>query len=426
MLKTVGEYVRIRKDVLGASSWIGLAQVLSFAMGLFTTAILARCVSVDDFGLYQLVFSYVAVAKMTTLPGMTQALGKATVKGYDALYYRIIKLSLYGSIIGACVFFGGWVYFRFFGSNAMLGDLLLVAGISFPIYALEKWDTVFVSKRLFSISRQLTIVSSFVSLLLIGGTAYVTRDLLRVFVASCLSQVLFISLTFWRVNKLLIHVKENLSLEKTLLTFGWKMTYFAAFGLLVGKLDRIILGTLNPAALAVYHVGTRIPEVIKANAKAFMMVPIANWSALDMKDNVQRVVRYWWVFLCVGCVASLLVWIISPWAIVALFGSKFADSVYVTQLLSLTIGLAFVKYIISNLDLMQGDGVAYRRITIATQLIYLPLVFILGNKYSVLGVVSAVLVVEVLSFVCFAVHFVYVYRKLPQGVNGKFLGQALV
>lgn len=406
----MAEIRKMAKD----SFWVACGQAVAILLGLISLAILARVFDAKDFGHYQLVFAYLAVGRMTALPGMTQAVSKGVIKGHDYFFLLAVRKSFYWSLLGATLFSCVGLFRLVNGGESVLNWMLVISGVFLPGYALEKWDVVLISKRKFKESRQISVFNSAISLLVISLVAYLTRDIIAVFTVTCVMQVVSNLIGILAARRVIEEIVPDPVVEGELFRFGWKMTGFTAFGLVVGKIDRLVLGTLDPVMLAVYHIGARVPELIKSNVKAFLSIPVMHWGALDRRDNILRLARSWWIFLVMGALVSAGIWGLAPWFVTALFGEQYGQAVIVTRLLSLTIGLALVKYMVGNLDLLQNDGKAYRRLTLLSQVLYVPLLLFLVHHHKILGVVYAILIVELLTFMAFLAYFVAMYKNLTR------------
>ena len=70
---------------------------------------------------------------------------------------------------------------------------------------------------------------------------------------------------------------------------GWQLSGLSVFNVLVGKIDRIILGVINPELLAVYYIGGVIPIKIRNTVKSLITVPLMHWAALNKKENLKKI-----------------------------------------------------------------------------------------------------------------------------------------
>lgn len=406
----------LSKNVLFRDTfWIAFARGLTVLMGMVTSIVLTRCLSVSEIGTYELMFTYIAIGKVTTLPGMSHIITKGVIKGYDLIYSRTVKLSFYFSVIGAVVFVFGGVYSLLAGRDNAMAPLMVIAGIIFPVFSLGQWDSVLAGKRKFRQSRILCISTGLASLAIISITAIMSRNLVCVFTAACLTQALTGVVGYIIARKQIGVCRVDRVLEGELLKQGWKITFLSVFGFVVGRIDRLIIGTCDPAILAVYYIGSRIPEMIKSVTKELLMVPVTHFSTMNKKDNIKAIIKFGWVLLLGGVMITLVIWVLSPWLIVFLYGIQYKGAILVTRLLALTIGGVLLKYVISTMDLMQGKGKYYRQITIISQILYLPVVYILFKKYSMIGVVISTLFTETVAFLGFLCYFIGSYRKTMKG-----------
>ena len=83
--------------------------------------------------------------------------------------------------------------------------------------------------------------------------------------------MVFITLTKNFVDK---KIRKDKILEKQLQTLSNRFSLLAIFNFLATKIEKIILGLIDPVSLSIYYVGMIIPSTIKNNIKSVLVIPI--------------------------------------------------------------------------------------------------------------------------------------------------------
>jgi O-antigen/teichoic acid export membrane protein len=396
------------KDAL----WVGGGQLLSILTALALNSILARSLIQTEYGIYQLAFSYLAITQIFTLPGMNTAIIKSVVKNYDKFVLLGLRRSFYGSFIGLILLIGGGLLILILKENKELGYLLLLVGGIFPIFSFEKYDAVLVGKRKFALSRKLNIGVNISSLILVGGVAFFTKNLFYTFTTACGVRMLFILLGMYLVKDIIFSKANSIKAEnKKYLSFAWKQTLIVIWGIIGKHIEKVILGMLNPATLAIYHVGAMIPQRVKDNLKVLLGVPTTHWASKTKEENIYKVRKYWLLFGGIGSIVFLVIFLFAPAFIPFLFGSAYKNSVPIAIILSIPIPLRILDIMMLNINLYQEDGKVYRKIIVVALLVKLTILFLFLKKYKIWAAVASALVQDLLISILAVIYFI---KKLKE------------
>ncbi|MEZ4753489.1 MAG: hypothetical protein R3A13_04155 [Bdellovibrionota bacterium] len=377
---------------------MAIAQILTIIIGVITSVVLARNLALEDLGYYVLANSYLALGSFFTLPGMSVAMTKGMVKGYDNIckpaMLRSFLCALAGGVIMVLV---GLVVARTEG-NSQQGSMISWAAVMLPITVFNNYDVVLQAKRKFILSRSLAVVFAILGMLIIGLTAYLSKDLQTTLTAMLFTMLLKVIGGWWLTIALMSNSQKDTLVQQQLLSQGWEQSFIQFLNPIVGQLDRIMLGILNPNLVAIYHVGSIFPRQLKDNAKFLFSVPILHWSALDRESNVERVKKHGAMILKIGALLTLLICVTTPWLIPLFYGPMYAPAVLIAILLSLTIGFRLLGNMIWSIDLYQDNGRRYGKNVIITKLVYVLLIITLTPFINIYGVVVSLLIFDLLQF----------------------------
>ncbi len=388
------------------SIWVGFGQVSAILIGLISNAILARVLTLEVLGRFQLVVSYLGIASICGLPGMDIIIRRGIFKGYDNICWPAIKHSLLTSLIGAIILFLVGLLIFLKGWHKDIGFSLMATGVLLPSRGLQKYDSVFVGKRDFFTSRTMAVISSLINLSIVATTAFLTKRLLPILCAFLFSQLLMLALGWYIAYKKLKKTGRNDSFKKELLKQGWQQSFLSIVNIIGAQFDRILIGSINPANLAIYHVGQVIVRQIKNNAKSFLGVPIAHWAAEGKKENYRKIRTYGWLFFAIGVCFSLGIWVFSPFFIPFVFGEKYIASVKITQWLSISLGPLFLTTAIWAYDLYQRQGESYLKVQSILRILQVIALSIMIPLYSIKGAVFVVVGAECLFGLCAVLYFI--------------------
>ncbi len=355
-----------------------LAQIGTIGIGMISGIIMARCFSLADMGRYQLIMSYVAVGRIAALPGMNIILNKGALKGYDRICApAIFRSVLVSSLTGLVLLSGGGLAF-WHSPQAKLGLTLLVVGAFQLLSGFEKFDSILQGKKEFILSRQIVLGSAVFSLMTVGSAAYFTRRLSYVIAASFGVRVFTLAVGWGLTLPKLQKSERDPLFEQDLLRQGWRQTALSVFNLLLRQVDRLILGTIDPALLAVYHIGSVFPNQIKNNAKSLLVVPVNYWGSMSKHSNLRRIRQHGLTILGSGLGLTLAIWLLAPWVLPLLYGPNYQAAVPIARWLSLPIGLNFLALMVFSLDLYQNQGRFYTLARVVRQSVYVILLVALA------------------------------------------------
>lgn len=389
-----------------------VGNLINMGMGMLTSIVLARTLPMAELGRYQLVVSYLALAQIAALPGMNVMVNKAAMKGHDALFYPILRRSMISAAIFSLLAMSAGAFLQLSGIRPDIGLNLLVVGAFLPIIGLEKHDPVFLGKKLFSLSRRMSVYSSLASFLLVGSVAYLTRDLRLVIAGLFAARLLTVGTGFLLARSRLSGASVPDAVRDDYLAQGWRQSWFTVFGIVVSQVDKLVLGTLNVQLLAVYYVGSVLPGRVKDNLKVLFGVTVTHWASLPKRENFLRIKAHWPKIALIGAGLSGLICLSAPLLIPLLYGKDYAPAVRIAQLLSLSLPVNMVSAFILNADIFQNRGNYFNAQSLVRQVAYLILLAALVPPYGYFGVIASILAAEFGSGIASIVYFLRELKRL--------------
>ena len=387
----------IQRRVFKDTSYVAIAQFITIGIGFITSIVFARNLGLEGFGQYNLLMVYIALAKICGLPGMNVVIRKGVLKGYDPIFKLALRKSIY--FASFCSLFIVLLSVIIYSINLITQE----AFISFLVIAsftvlsgLDKYDNLLQAKKAFFLSRKIMVLSSFLTLCLVGGTAYYTKSFIFVICALFFVRLLTIIYGLYISNKLIIPMNDDIFKQQLLFEESKKYTMFSLFNIGVGQLDKLIIGLIDPKLLAIYSVGSFIPRKIKDNIKTLISVPVMHMGSMSKEKNLYLLKKHGAKLFLFGFFLTVIIWATVPWFIPYFYGKEYHNAVWIAQVLSLSLGFNLLGLMLLNYDIYQNRGNFYRKQLLIRQLVYVALVAIAISYYGIYGLVFSIVFVEII------------------------------
>jgi O-antigen/teichoic acid export membrane protein len=370
------------------------------------SVIIARSLTVDSMGKYQYYLSFIVFFRFITLPGMNTAITKGVLKGYEPFLFTAIKKALKVSIIFSigCIIVAYIIYI--ITNDYTLFIALLIVSVFIPLRSIQKFDPFITGKKKFFQSRIIVIISTIIQFITLSTTVYLTKNIHYLIIALFVSNMIGTFLQYIVAKHYYSPGTKDKSVERKLYKMGMKFSFLQVFNQIVGSIDRIILGTMSPSYLAIYHIGSLFPRVIKDNIKVMLSVPIIHWGSGDKKENLLKIKKYGLPTLLLGFSITALIWMTADNLIMFFYGEKYFESIIIVKLLSLSIGLRFLSGLIEFENIYQSDGRFYAKQLIIIKSLYLLFLVIFISKFQVMGAVYAFLLTDIITFTTSLIYFI--------------------
>ncbi|MFK4766377.1 oligosaccharide flippase family protein [Desulfobaculum sp. SPO524] len=387
---------KLHSHIVRESLLTGVVQVARAFVALLLTAFLSRHLSQEVFGQYQLILSYLGVATIFNLPGMSTALQRAILNDADAFINKSLSISLATSVAGALgLFVVGQVINSY---NAELGFALTVTAILLPIGGLDKFDTILLGRQRFIASRVIALGNGLLQMALIGCTAWLTKDLQCILVAFFVSRILSVLIGWLFARKLRHSRSADPAFMKELITQGWKLSLLGVLGQCLNYVDQIIIGSLDPSALALFHIGGLLPRRIREQLKGILVVPICCWATESAASNIRKIKDNAINLFLIGIALVVGLYFVLPYCIPMLFSEKYTEAIWIGQWLSLILVLNPFTVVVWSYDQYQSNGMHYAKQITFVRVFTLGLQFVVIPIYHLEGAVACMLARETVSF----------------------------
>lgn len=250
------------------AGWLFLQQLAIAPMSLLTTVLLARVLSISDYGYYKYILSIYSVAAIFGLTGFYSIASLNIQRGQDEFFHLGFKYRKLLRWIPAGLSLAVAIYYFLMG-NVFFGFLFLMTIFSHLFVDLYDFYMVGTAGRgNYKLNSILAITNYFISFFPPIIAAYITHNLYYVFGTMFLFQFIFRFITFKYVaNKLNYNKSKNLDVDKELennfkkesLTFSVNNIFANLGGNLSGA---IVFNRLGAESNAVYSLAITFADFV--------------------------------------------------------------------------------------------------------------------------------------------------------------------
>ena len=406
--------------------WVIVAQIIGIIGNMGLIVLLTNNLSKYDFGQFQLLITTVALSNVAALNGLNKSNLKGAAKGYDQILIKSLRLSLKFTLPLMLLALAFALYKYVFQEFDFFTLTVLAFGCFGVVYSFNLYGSYLNGKRKFFHARLFSVLIVVFRFLVLGVGSIWFKDVAVLILLDFGIQLLIaiigmlyaLSLADEK-NKEIVDQSNEI---KNLVRLGWGFTGLAGFNLLASKMEKIILGAIDPISLASYQVGALVPNTIKSNVKTFISVPISYWVKLEAKDNSIVITKYWYLLVGLGIASFIFVVIFLKLILTLFFSADYSSSLGIGYILSLSLGFIFFANIISNFFIYQGYERILYKISIGFSLLKISTYALVIPMYGIYGLIYSIVTIETLSFLVLLFLFLRVKDQLSQNATNNVNG----
>jgi O-antigen/teichoic acid export membrane protein len=350
-------------------------------------AVLARALTKEQFAIYNLVFGFIAVLRLTALPGLGTAVSQAFARGLQGGFRHSVMLSFIGSLVGAVILIAGsWWHFQL--EEVAVGQAILVAAVFFPSVAgLMFWRNAAAGSERYLWLLWFDGFSSALKFGAVFACAYVFPGILFPIVIAALIAPALIN--FVATMRQLRSIPSDAAREPNFVEYGIRTTLYQLPTVLAQQLDKLALFYfISPKALAVYAVALRIPEL----ARTVVGETNATLGPVFARNDIYnkalhrfslKLCLLYWVVSAVGAI------LIVPYLLPMLAGDGYLEAVPYAQIMTIGVAMGYLgdiqfRYIKSHLHSRN-----FLTVTLLRALLDCLLILGLAYYFGLVGIVAA-------------------------------------
>jgi O-antigen/teichoic acid export membrane protein len=327
-------------------------QGILILLGLVTFSVLTRTLTKEQFALYNLIFGFIAILRLTTLPGLGIAVSQAFARGRFGGFRRAVMLSVSGSLIGSiAMLFGAWFHFRTGDTN--VGMVYLTVAACFPfVTGLMFWRNAATGMERYHRLLWFDSLSAVLKCGVVIACAYFIPGALLPIVIGVLVVPGLINVAA-TINQLRT-LPPGGAVETRSIEYGLHTTIYQVPTLLAQQLDKIALFYfISPGAMAAYAVSLRIPELARtivgeANATLGPLFARQPGYSSELRNSSFKL---WLLYVVVSIAGALFV---VPILLPLLVGNAYVESIPYAQIMTVGVALGYLgdiqfRYVKSHL-----------------------------------------------------------------------------
>lgn len=399
----------MKKNIIDFFSY-SFSQLFTLFISILISAVWARYATVEEYGVYGLLLSFVSIVGIFSFPGLTISMQLSSANGKNGNLHIAVMQKIKYSFIGSSVLLFIAAYYFFMKDNILLSNLLCLVAFFYPFYSLNSlWENWLTGIKKVKKLAFLFILLSLINLVsIVVGLIFLHSVILSVF-------LLFISISLFNLVVIKVYTledKKNTDIDEEILNYGYAYSGAVVISMLVG-LDKFIISEyITLADVAIYSVSMLFVSKIKILFITLnkLMAP----TILKTKDIVSswnyikyKLVYIGLLFIMVAIVG--FVWIDD--LIVFIFTAKYEEAGVYAKWLWLVVALTrpfyYLNYILKAQKKLKFLYITEMLNSMGKLLLFLVLLPI----YSLWGMVYATIMINVLVSFVTVVGFFYYYKR---------------
>jgi O-antigen/teichoic acid export membrane protein len=324
--------------VVKSNLYLILPKVALSLAGFGVVFCFTHFASKELYGQFNYIASILGTLAVFSLPGMQTAMVQASAVGQDGILKTGTGYRIRYSVIGSLLLFAFAGYSGIISrSNSDLWKTFLLCAFLFPLaYATDGYLYFINGKKLFKALAFFDIATSTLPLVILSFFIIKGSDLLTLYSVKFISALLIqLSLLIWVYTRF----TTNQNCEGESIRFGKEMSFLSVIFSFYAYLDSLIVGTIfGFKDLAVFSIGRLISQSLKmvfwGLSNQFLVPYLAQLKAGEARSLVHR---HFKTILLGAVVSSFCLIALLPWAVPFLFTLQYSESVFIAQLLILSI-----------------------------------------------------------------------------------------
>ena len=335
--KVKSDSIRIITHLKKDGIWVFLGRVFLMAKSFVMSILLTRYLSLENYGEYKLLLSYMGVFALFSLPEASQILIKYVPRGHDnalkTLLNQRVKFSLMASLTLCC-----YCGYLFFVGETWISYFIIALFLPF-YYAFNLFQPYLIAKQNFKLLNQLFVLRSLIQLLAVYIGLLFAQNVMIVlvcFLASfSLSNVLFYFLIRKKYFKEISKIRSDERVNKFFRKHALLLSLVGVLPIVMENLDKILIANhIDLKSVAVFSIGILIGKSVNSFFKPF----ISTLSAKLVFNTINK--RQYLLIMFFGTLFGVITsFILIPKTIIYFYGDQYGDSIIFSQILISSLGI---------------------------------------------------------------------------------------
>lgn len=394
--------------IVKGSFWITGGKIVLAIISLVTMAAFANLLPQETYGLYQFVLSIGSTLSILSLPGIYNAIIRASAQGNGGVFREAATTQLRWSLVGSAVLCCISVWYGLQG-NVVFSGIFLISALFFPLrFTFPVFETYWNGIKRFDTENILKIISAIGTSGITILALVLTDNIVVIITTLFISYALFDGALFFYTRKKSSAVVSKTVISETI-SFGKHLTLMRSISVIASNIDKIIVWKfLGPIQVAVYSFA-QLPI-----HKALGMLPITTlalpqFSQYGVANRKKTIVSRVAMLLPPTALFALALFLISPLLYQVIFPG-YADSVVYFQALTVLVAIFPLLLFETGLEAERQQRALYI-IRTASPVIKIILFLLLVTQFGIWGMIISIILGELCKY---ALAFYFFIKMTPQ------------
>jgi len=374
--------------------WFGLNQIVSITGSFLLAIVFANLLPKEIFGTYRYVLSVTSILAISSLSGMHSAIIRAVARGYEGSFVPAIKTRLKWGLLGSLgsLLLAGYY---FVNNNIILTIVFLIVAAFTPfLNSLNLYTAFFNGRKQFKKQNGYTIINNLFSTVILITTIFLTNNLFLIILAYFGSHSL---IRFILLQITLRKTSLNKKQDPDTIAYGKHLSLMGVIETIANHLDKILVWHfLGGKEVAIYSFALILPDKIKNILGLITPLTLPKLSQKPKAELKATLPKKIFKFL-LATILVVIIYIIAAPFLYKLFFPKYLGSILYSQILALTIlYIPATLFETSLVAKMQTKKLYFLRTSLP--LTRIALLLILTPLYGIWGIISATLILTIISF----------------------------
>ncbi len=373
--------------------WMTVNQVVNMIILFFSSIVLARYLSKEIYGQYQLMLAIMSMMAIFSLPGLNTAVARAVAKGFDKSYLAAVRTSVKYSFFSLPVFIIISIWY-FWNADYIFAIVMLCAALFFyQIFGLNTWVAYLNGKARFKEYAKLNSLQTLITnSLLITAAMIVQNNLLIIVLVYLVFNSFFNTIVHFYVKKKLSDTAE----DPECIEYGKFMTKSVLLSVLLENIDKIIVGFFDIETLAVYSIAVKLKDIIKSFVKDFFAITFPKFAQQKRRITGLHI----FLLMLLGLFCSTILFFISKPIIIYFYTEQYTEAAIIFERIIFVLPFIFVVPLLMNKALAQAsrDTIIYIRILVPIFTLTISLIVFWLTKSSLYFLITKIYVFQIANF----------------------------
>jgi len=326
------------KKVAGNTAIILGTRAVNTVVGIATVSLLTRFLGLAEFGTYEIIFAYIAIAANLVQFGFRPILTREISRERERVDVVVGNVMMVKFLLALATVAAINLMVHFFGQDPRLSKLMLIYSLGLLLFSVSVFESTFDANLKVKVPSFLRTAQRILLLALILLVIYAQGSLVHILIVELMASSLYFLFGYLLSLK---YLKPAFVIEpalwKEFVQLSWPVGVFAVLDQLLRKVDIIMLSSLTDAvSVGIYSLAARLTQFLELFVFAVMVsvFPVLCRYYVSEKEKFERLWRltfkYSMAFITLVC---LVIFYVARPLVIAVGGEEFADASLALQLL---------------------------------------------------------------------------------------------